>query len=246
VYWWDEAAKLDGAGAMHNIEFGGTAESVEDNVGPEISIGFRDIYFRPGDIIPPDALLEVRLSDENGINLAEEVGHKITLTLDDNLSDKFNITQFFEYDIDSYKKGSLEYPMPLLEKGEHSLTVKAWDSFNNFSEESIVFSVVTGDELILERVYNFPNPMSNSTDFTFYINQPAELVEIRIYTVAGRLIKKIRNYSANSIGFQRVRWDGRDETGDRIANGVYIYRLRVKSLITNKWAEVIEKLAIAR
>ncbi|MCH7618759.1 MAG: type IX secretion system sortase PorU [Candidatus Marinimicrobia bacterium] len=246
IYWWDESAKIDGTGAMHSVEYSGTADSGEDNVGPDITIGFRDIYFRPGDIVPPEALLEVIISDENGINLAEEVGHKITLTIDDNLNDKFNITQFFEYDINSYQKGSLEYPMPALDEGEHSLTVKAWDSFNNFSEETIVFSVVTGDDLSIERVYNYPNPMSNSTDFTFYINQPAELVEIRIYTVAGRLIKKIQDYSANSVGFQRIGWDGRDETGDRIANGVYIYRLRVKSLITNKWAEVIEKLAIAR
>ena len=87
--------------------------------------------------------------------------------------------------------------------------------------------------------------MSESTDFTFYLTPPAEVVEISIYTVAGRLIRKIQDYSAVSVGFQSIRWDGTDEVGDRIANGIYIYRLRAKSL-TGHWEEVLEKLAIAR
>ena len=71
-------------------------------------------------------------------------------------------------------------------------------------------------------------------------------MEISIYTVAGRLIRKIQDYSAVSVGFQAIRWDGTDEVQDRIANGVYIYRLRAKSSLTGNWHEVLEKLAIAR
>ena len=246
IYWWDEASGLDGAGAIGNIEYDGTAAATADNLGPEISVGFQGLFFRPGDIVPQDALLEISLNDENGINLAEEVGHKITLTIDEDFNNKFNITQFFEYDIDSYQKGNISYPLPILDAGEHSLTVKAWDSYNNFTEESVVFNIATSDELSIERVYNYPNPMSTSTDFTYFLSQPVEEIEINIYTVAGRLIRKINDFSSVSIGFQKIRWDGRDEVGDRLANGVYIYRLRVKSSFTGQWVEVIEKLAIAR
>ena len=246
IYWWDEASGLDGAGAIGNIEYDGTAAATADDLGPEISVGFQGLFFRPGDIVPQDALLEISLNDENGINLAEEVGHKITLTIDEDFNNKFNITQFFEYDIDSYQKGNISYPLPILDAGEHSLTVKAWDSYNNFTEESVVFNIATSDELSIERVYNYPNPMSTSTDFTYFLSQPVEEIEINIYTVAGRLIRKINDFSSVSIGFQKIRWDGRDEVGDRLANGVYIYRLRVKSSFTGQWVEVIEKLAIAR
>ncbi len=246
IYWWDENTGMDGAGALSGIEYDGTANVGADNFGPEINVGFEELYFRPGDLIPPDATLEVIISDENGINLAEEVGHKITLTIDNDLKTKLNVTQFFEYDINSYQKGTLRYPMPLLDKGEHSVTVKAWDSYNNFSEETAVFNISSGNDLTIERVYNYPNPMSESTDFTFYLTQPVEVVEISIYSVAGRLIRKIQDYSAVSVGFQSIRWDGTDEVRDRIANGVYIYRLRAKSSLTGKWEEVLEKLAIAR
>ena len=135
--------------------------------------------------------------------------------------------------------------MPLLDAGEHSVTVKAWDSFNNFSEETSVFNISSSEDLAIERVYNYPNPMTESTDFTFYLTHPAEVVEISIYTVAGRLIRKIQDYSAVSVGFQSIRWDGTDEARDRIANGVYIYRLRATSS-TGNWDEVLEKLAIPR
>lgn len=246
VYWWDEASGMDGAGAISNIGYDGTAAASADNLGPDVSIGFQDLFFRPGDIVPQDALLEVILNDVNGINLAEEVGHKITLTIDEDFNNKFNLTQFFEYDIDSYQKGSISFPLPVLDVGEHSLSVKAWDSYNNFTEESVVFNIVTSNELTIERVYNYPNPMSISTDFTYFLSQPVEEIEIDIYTVAGRLIRKINDFSSVSIGFQKIRWDGRDDSGDRLANGVYIYRLRVKSSFTGNWVEVIEKLAIAR
>ena len=246
VYWWDEKTGMDGAGSLNGIEYDGTANVGSDNLGPDISIGFEELYFRSGDFIPPDATLKVVIEDENGINLAEEVGHKITLTIDNELNSKFNVTQFFEYDINSYQKGTLIYPMPLLDAGEHSVTVKAWDSYNNFSEETTFFNISSSEDLAIERVYNYPNPMSESTDFTFYLTHPAEVVEISIYTVAGRLIRKIQDYSAVSVGFQSIRWDGTDEVRDRIANGVYIYRLRAKSSLTGNWDEVLEKLAIAR
>ena len=246
VYWWDEKTGMDGAGSLNGIEYDGTANVSADNLGPDITIGFEELYFRSGDLIPPDATLEVIINDENGINLAEEVGHKITLTIDGELNSKFNVTQFFEYDINSYQKGTLRYPMPQLDTGEHSVTVKAWDSYNNFSEETAVFNISSSEDLVIERVYNYPNPMSESTDFTFYLSHPAEVVEISIYTVAGRLIRKIQDYSSVSVGFQSIRWDGTDEVRDRIANGVYIYRLRAKSSLTGNWEEVLEKLAIAR
>ncbi|MCH8272704.1 MAG: type IX secretion system sortase PorU, partial [Candidatus Marinimicrobia bacterium] len=200
VYWWDEKTGMDGAGSLNGIEYDGTANVSSDNVGPDIIIGFEELYFRSGDLIPSDATLKVIINDENGINLAEEVGHKITLTIDNELNSKINVTQFFEYDINSYQKGTLIYPMPLLDAGEHSVTVKAWDSYNNFSEETTVFNISSSEDLAIERVYNYPNPMSESTDFTFYLTQPAEVVEICIYTVAGRLIRKIQDNSAVAVG----------------------------------------------
>ena len=70
---------------------------------------------------------------------------------------------------------------------------------------------------------NYPNPFFGPTNFTFELTQPAD-VTIKIYTVAGRLIKVI-DAGAVSAGFQQVPWDGLDADGDALANGVYIYKV---------------------
>jgi flagellar hook assembly protein FlgD len=84
----------------------------------------------------------------------------------------------------------------------------------------------------LQDVYNYPNPFSNDTYFTFNLTGstlPDEL-KIRIYTVAGRLIRTVL-VPTNTLrfGFNRIYWDGRDNDGSDIANGVYLYTMVLKS-----------------
>ena len=68
---------------------------------------------------------------------------------------------------------------------------------------------------------------------------------IKIYTVAGRLIKEITApTSAMTIGFNRIYWDGRDEDGDEISNGIYFYK--VISRLNNETKVITEKLARVR
>ena len=73
-------------------------------------------------------------------------------------------------------------------------------------------------------VYNYPNPFSNNTQFSFEINESAE-IEINIYTLGGR---KIRNIDKEfyEAGYNFINWDGKDKYGDNIANGVYLYTLK--------------------
>jgi flagellar hook assembly protein FlgD len=99
----------------------------------------------------------------------------------------------------------------------------------------------------LQGVYNYPNPFSNDTYFTFNVTGstlPDEL-KIRIYTVAGRLIHTLL-VPPNSLrfGFNRFHWDGRDYDGNEIANGVYFYTMVLKS--GDKTFNVTERLAKVR
>jgi flagellar hook assembly protein FlgD len=109
-----------------------------------------------------------------------------------------------------------------------------------------MFQVVPRGELRIEDVLNYPNPFETQTHFTFKLNQDAG-AEIKIYTLDGRMIRHIDGILATA-GFNMVAWDGRDEQGDELANGVYLYKLFVKS-----WAgpdritkEVIGRLMIFR
>ena len=134
---------------------------------------------------------------------------------------------------------------PKLKDGRHTLEVLAKDASGNFFDTTLsrtVFYVYNNPDLVY--VYNYPNPFKNDTYFTFELRGtevPEEFL-IKIYTVAGRLIKDISVPSANlSIGFNRVYWDGRDQDGDEISNGVYFYK--IISRLADETKVVTEKLA---
>ena len=86
--------------------------------------------------------------------------------------------------------------------------------------------------------------MQEDTKFTYILanDDPAE-ISIKIYTVAGRLIKVI-NSASNQIGYNETFWDGTDEFGDKIANGVYFYKITAKA--GSEKTEVIERLVVMR
>jgi len=136
-----------------------------------------------------------------------------------------------------------------LEPGLHTINFKAWDVFNNSSSSEIQFLVHDqNDKLIISNVLNYPNPFVNYTEFWFNHNSSDVLdVLIQIFTVSGKLVKTISqqtNLSGSSSLSRDVIWDGRDEYGDRLAKGVYVYKLRVRSLQTNKKTQKIQKLVI--
>jgi flagellar hook assembly protein FlgD len=107
------------------------------------------------------------------------------------------------------------------------------------------------DELVINRVLNYPNPFVSYTEFWFNHNSSSELdVMVQVYTVTGKLVKTLRgnSFSDNNFGngtlFRGLPWDGKDDFGDRIGKGVYVYKLTVKSLATNKKVIKFEKLVI--
>ena len=67
---------------------------------------------------------------------------------------------------------------------------------------------------------------------------------IQIYTISGKSVKSIHQ-TINNEGFRfdGIEWDGKDDFGDKLARGVYIYRVSVVTS-DNKKAEKIEKLVI--
>lgn len=114
------------------------------------------------------------------------------------------------------------------------------------SMERIVNVNVLNESRLLQ-VYNYPNPFSNETEFTFILTgaQVAEEVSIKIFTVAGRKIREIVvPPSSLQLGFNRIHWNGRDEDGDEIANGYYFYQVRLKA--DNTIVSPIQKLAKIR
>jgi len=128
----------------------------------------------------------------------------------------------------------------LLEDGDHSLEVQVTDPSGNRQSRREEFTVES--ELKLLRVMNYPNPLTEETEITFDLTQPAH-VSVQIFTVTGRLLRELEN-DIRAAGFSAVHWDGRDADGDRLANGVYLYKVSARS--NDKRIEEIGKAVILR
>ena len=139
----------------------------------------------------------------------------------------------------------LTYQPQSLKDGPYELKIRAIAStgISEVSEASLAFRVQSA--LSLDRVVNFPNPMTDASRFTFMLqNDKSALVQIKIYTVAGRLIRLI-DAGYMSVGYNETDvWDGTDEYGEKLANGTYFYKIIADD--GEEKAEVVEKLVVMR
>lgn len=243
------------AGANFDIKIGGINENApEDNIGPVINLYMNDENFVSGGITNESPTLLAKLQDENGINTASGIGHDITAVLDGDETNPIILNDYYQANVDDYTNGVVSYPFRDLEPGLHTLRLKAWDVYNNSSTMEIQFTVFDKDEeLVINNVLNYPNPFVNYTEFWFNHNSPDPLdVSVQIFTVSGKLVRTINgqtgsgeccNGGSSSLS-RSIIWDGRDDFGDKIGKGVYVYKLKVKSNRLNKQVEKIQKLVI--
>ncbi|MFI5251373.1 MAG: type IX secretion system sortase PorU [Bacteroidota bacterium] len=245
VYFWNST--IDGAGFTQNVKIGGTdSTAVADTKGPSINIYIDSRSFHSGDVVGADPLLLVDLEDDHGINTSgASVGHRLEAWLD-GASQSIDLTNSYQSAPDNYQKGTIEYTLGALPTGTHRLRLRAWDTYNNPSIGEAVFDVVTAVGLQLTNVFNYPNPFSSSTIFTFEHNQIGKVkADVKIYTVAGRLIRSINadNLAAHNRVVQ-VSWDGRDQDGSRIANGIYLYKIIAKTEDERFASEAYGKISV--
>ncbi len=238
--------------SLNTVKIGGLNENAaEDNIGPVIALYMNDENFVSGGITNESPTLLAKLEDDNGINTASGIGHDIVAIIDGDETNPFILNDYYQTEVDDYKKGVVSFPFRDLEPGLHTLTLKAWDVYNNSSVTEIQFVVHDKDqELVINNVLNYPNPFVNYTEFWFNHNSSDPLdVSIQIFTVSGKLIKTINGQTnagtkTTSSLSRDIVWDGRDDFGDKIGKGVYIYKLTVQSSLLNKKVQKIEKLVI--
>lgn len=232
-YYADNASE-DATGYDRSIYIGGSnPNATPDQTGPVIRPFLNTEQFVNGGITTANPVLLVKLSDDLGINYTgNSIGHDITATLDGNAQTTYVLNNFFEANLDDYRSGSIQFPLNNLAEGPHSLLIKAWDISNNSAEARLDFIVVNAKPGQLRHIYNYPNPFTTHTSFMFEHNMPNQdlQVTIQIYSVSGKTVKTIRTrLISEGTRCEGIEWDGRDEYGDKLAKGVYVYKLSVKS-----------------
>jgi hypothetical protein len=222
----------DANGQFSDFIIGGTDMTMApDQNGPGISLFLNDAYFADRGITNRNPVIYARISDESGINtIGNGIGHDITGVIDGDVTNPVVMNDYFETDLNDYTSGTLTYPMEDLADGWHSLKVKVWDVFNNSSEKTIEFKVISGDNIVIAKAGNYPNPVTDHTYFTFEHNKPGEElnVSITVFDMEGRLITNISE-PIITIGYNStpLPWDLKDMNGNLLKRGIYPYRIRV-------------------
>lgn len=248
ISYYAEDGEIDANDYYNGFIIGGTdSTAASDVTGPEVELYMNNEDFVFGGITDENPDLFSKLFDENGFNTTGNgIGHDITAVLDESTSNPIVLNDYFEADLDSYQKGSIRYPFSKLADGKHTLRLKVFDVYNNSGEVETEFIVAKSAQLALDHVLNYPNPFSTNTAFYFEHNMPGHNldVSIQIFTVSGKLIKSIDMYAmTNGYRVGPIYWDGRDDFGDEIGNGVYLYKVKVIAP-TGEQVDKYEKLVI--
>jgi len=220
---------IDAQGYFDGFYIGGESNStVTDSQGPEIELFMNSESFQPGGTVSVSSVLLAKITDESGINtVGTGIGHDITAVLDGDNSNILVLNDYFQSDKDSYTSGSIVFPLTKLSEGEHVLTLKVWDVFNNSSEKEIRF--VVKDNFRIETVSCSPNPMQEETQFVFTTNLPDETydVDLEIFETSGSRVD-IMPVKVGSVGTESlpITWNPA-ERKVRMRSGVYIYRMIV-------------------
>lgn len=224
----------DGHGYYENIIVGGFDENAkEDTEGPIIELFMDDTTFISGDFTNQNPNLLAFVSDSSGINTTGSgIGHDIVTIINEDKELTYVLNDYYEADKNKYNQGVISYPFSELPEGEHSLSLKVWDVYNNSSIAYIDFIVVQSEQIVVENLMNYPNPFMSETNFVFDHNQAGNIIEVQleIFSLDGRLVKKIvTNLEPEGHRSEPISWDGKKDNGGVITRGMYVYRVTVRN-----------------
>lgn len=219
---------------------------IEDNEHPILDVTFDGIHILNNDIVSPKSEVLITLKDENvlqimnsvtdttlfGIYLTDPQGNQRRVPFTD--ANGNTVMQWIPANAQNMKF-KIVWPADFKQDGKYTLLVQGTDRSGNLSgdlEYRISFEVI--HESSITYMMNYPNPFSTSTRFVFTLtgSEVPEDMIIQIMTVTGRVVREITEDQIGRITIGRniseYAWDGTDEFGDQLANGVYLYRVKAK------------------
>jgi hypothetical protein len=232
------------------INFGATG----DNVNPLLDVTFDSRRIMNGDIVSakPDIVITVRdenkylaLIDTNVAQVYVRYPGQVSPTL---INYDNNILTFFPAtgNLAKLNQARIEFKPTFLLDGSYDLLVRDKDASGNYSSNStnryegttyngiyydykITFNIIT--KSMISNVLTYPNPFSTRTQFVFTLtgSQVPDYMKIQIMTITGKVVKEITKDQLGNIhvgvNLTDYYWDGHDQYGNKLANGVYFYRV---------------------
>ena len=213
----------------------------KDNINPVMDVTFDGRRIINGELIGPEPEIVIELSDENKYLLLNDTGSfAVYLKMPDEEEKRIHFglqadgsqMEFFEGTLPK-NSAKIVYRPKLYKDGIYQLRAQANDKSGNLSGSSdylVTFEIET--KASISRLMNYPNPFTTSTRFVFTLTgtRLPDFLQIQIMTITGKVVREI---DLSELGIIRIgnnitdyAWDGTDEFGDRLANGVYLYRVR--------------------
>jgi hypothetical protein len=214
---------------------------IEDDKKPVIEITVNGRRLHDNMLVPLNPSLAFIIQDENGIDLTSG----FNVYIDD---EKLSTEELNVPDTVQNANAVALTAKPKLSSGDHTIRTEVTDAFGNTLEQTLSFRVSESFELQI--FGNYPNPFEDFTVISFLIlaNNVLDDFSMKIYTVAGRQIREIKNPQGSDEiwdpGYHEVEWDGRDQDGKLVANGVYFALIRAK--LDDKSFEKTMKIAKLR
>ncbi|RDC63567.1 C25 family cysteine peptidase [Adhaeribacter pallidiroseus] len=210
--------------------------TIGPNTPPLLDVAFDGQHILDGDIVSPNPQITISVKDEDKYSFLKDTEGMEMLLLRPN-SPNFEQVNLSGQDskifpADKKNDFRVEYHPENLENGIYKLRVQAKDISNNkagFEPYEISFNVI--NESTITNFYPYPNPLSSKTRFVFTVTgaQVPQNLKVQILTVTGKVIREITKEELGPIKIgnntSEYAWDGTDEFGDKLANGVYLYRV---------------------
>lgn len=223
---------------------------MEDTYNPLLDVTFDGIHILNRDIVSAKPHIQVTLKDENShLALNDTSGLVLKLKYPNETVPRIfhwgtDTLRFTPADITTGDNTATIDFNPVLnedsENSEYELTVSGNDRLGNRAgnlEYRVTFQVF--NKPMISNMLNFPNPFSSSTAFVFTLtgSEIPQEFKIQIMTVTGKIVKEITRQELGSLrigtNVTDYKWDGTDTYGQKLANGVYLYRV-ITSLDGNK------------
>ena len=217
-------------GHFVNFIVGGTAtDFANDSIGPQIKMYLNSPSFVDGDDVNATPTLVVELYDENGINtMGAGIGHDITAMVDNNPLHTYNLNSAFVPAVGDYKRGTISMPLSRLDAGEHTLTLRAWDLYNNSSFAKLTFNVdpSLAPGFVELKVNPAPVIAGSPAVFTLVHDRPQSEIDVRIdvFNVRGQLMWSNSEQTVCDGNTYSCSWSAVAQGGQPLSTGVYIVR----------------------
>jgi hypothetical protein len=215
--------------------------AVDDSQSPRIEISIDGQPYVANTFISPEPQFGILVQDINGVDLSAA---SLNIALD---GKALSLEDLALPDSINNANQVMLSTKPTLIPGQHNLSISAADCNGNFaSPVDLVFMVAK--ELEVTVLGNYPNPFEEETTFAYLLSLPIDKLSLKIYTASGRLIRNL-NPNRDAIGdpnplgadYHELVWDGTDDDGNDVANGVYFYKLEASG--SGKTKETTGKVA---